>query len=268
MIFCCVFSLVLPFWTYCLVSTKSILHYAASNERTLSSMSKSGDIYGICEIIEFAGIIHNKQIDIDFNNELREYLEKCVETYEFKKAVFILSNFLEQYQIVKYVNDNYDVKITFKSHSIKNALRKQINSKEFSYQFKNNNPLLNSYVNNCFESANTKLFWEYAINGTYVEWVYPLYLENLCDASMGSLHDMIAARDINNTSNELLLTLIDMIEKKPDNSEKSNLIRRLCFTQNISPEQCNALAENNFSNHAIEKYFSYQYEPVKFLSYF
>ena len=124
-------------------------------------MSLSGDIYGICEIIEFAGIAYSEDGNIDFNNKLRHYLQKCVSSDNFQNTVFLSLNFFQQYQIMKYLNDKYNVKITFKSRIMKNALKKQVNSKEFEYFFKNDSQLLKSYVKDCFESDDRKLFWNY-----------------------------------------------------------------------------------------------------------
>ena len=231
-------------------------------------MSLSGDIYGICEIIEFAGIAYSEDGNIDFNNKLRHYLQKCVSSDNFQNTVFLSLNFFQQYQIMKYLNDKYNVKITFKSHdddedtAMKNVLKKQINSKEFEYFFKNDAKLLELYVKDCFKSDERKLFWEYGVTGNNVDCVYPVYLENICDEPMNSLNDMIVARDLKNTSNELLLTLINIIETKLDSSNKSNIIRGLSFTGSISKEKCNVLIEKGYSDETIEHYFAYRFEPV------
>ena len=261
--FCCVLSIVLPFWTYFLTFEKEIINRQASNERKLSLMSKSGDIYGICEIVEFAGIIYNPQVENHFGNQLIDYLQECVLSTYFKNTVFKSLNFFQQYQIMKYLNDKYNVHITFTSDkAMANVLQKQINSKEFEYQFKNNSQLLKSYADDCFKSDERKLFWQYALNGSYVEWVYSVYLDDICDVPMSSLHDMITCHTLREMSNELFVSIIGIIEKKLDNSEKSNVIRNLLFTQNMSQKQRIILIESNYSNDTIEKYCSYQTEPV------
>ena len=83
--------------------------------------------------------------------------------------------------------------------------------------------------------------------------------------SSWNTRDMIALRDMNKTSNKLLLTLVGMSEEKLGNynSEKSNGVKNLLFTKIVSKEQYNALADNNYSNDTIDKYFV-KFESVWF----
>ena len=119
-------------------------------------------------------------------------------------------------------------------------------------------------MKDCFTPYERKLFLKYGIRGSNVECVYPVYFENLCYEPMSSLNDMIPAGDLKDTSNELLLNVINIIEKKLDNSNRSNIIKHLFKGKMLKKDQWNVLIENGYSNETIEKYFGYQDEPVWF----
>ena len=259
--FCCVLSVVIPFWTHYLVFKNEIINRSATNERKLSSMSSSGDIYGICEMIEFAGIKDGKYVKYN-SNVLKRYLKECVETDNFKYTVFTSLNFFQQYQIMKYLTDNYNIKIAFKSNTMKNELKKQINSKEFLYQFQNNRSLLTSYMNDCFDSNDRDLVLKYGIEGDSVQAFYCQYIENLGNTSINSVDNMIIDRDVNNLSEKLLVDLVNIAEQKLDNSEKGERIKSLLFKRNILYYQWNELLENNCDYYNITKYWSYIDEQV------
>ena len=225
-IFCCVSSIILPFWTRYLVFREQMVNENVTNEHKLSSMSLSGDIYGICEIGDFAGVTnHNND---NGNNELKKYLEKCIRSHNFLNTVFVSLSFLQQYQIMKYLNDNYNIKIPFKL--IETTLKSQISSKEFVYQFKNNRILLNSYVNDCIEHEYIKLFWKYMIIKNDFNIFYSMFLENSINTPPDLLVDNSPSIRVDDLSPGQTALLVDFTEQKLDNSEHSKTIKSLLFS--------------------------------------
>ena len=261
---CCVLSFVLPLWTYYLVYYKKIINGRASNERKLSSMSSSGDIYGICEIIEFAGINYSTTTQEQQHDELRKYLQECIRTDNFRYTIFASLKFFQQYQIMKYLSDTYNVTIDFfESVPMTNALKKHVDSKEFSYQFKNNNQLLMSYMNNCFDLEDRASILSHAVAGDHVECIYPAYLEHLINVPINSINrNGIASMDVNNISADRLLYLINIAENKLNNCENNATIKNLLF-RNIKQKQWKELNKN--INKTIFKYWAFVFEKVMFL---
>ena len=241
-----------------------IINSKATNERKLSSMSSSGDIYGICEIIEFAGITNNNNI---YNHELQGYLQQCVESSNFQNTVFVSLNFFQQYLIMKYLSGKYKVLIPFsKSSELQIALKKHINSKEFLYQFKNNRQLLISYIHDCFELKDRQLFWKHCVNidEDCVVDFYPLYLENLSNIPINLLDDIMISHDVNDLSNKLVVSIVGIAEQKLDNSEKNKRIKSLLFEPNISYYQWKTSIGKDYTNDIVTNYWPYIDEQVMF----
>ena len=275
--FCCVLSVVLPLWTYYLLEHKRMMNSRASNERKYSKMILSGDIMGFLEMVAFNGQnyrFHTKNIDDDNitgyekHQSTRILLQHCVESSNFRTTVFASLNFFQQYQIMKYLSTQYNVTIPFAASSeMQHVLKQHICSKEFAYQFKNNNELLVSYITDCIENGHDRtLFWQYVIDEGHVEWIFSGYLEHFSNVSLSVVPTTMERIFVTEryVSSERLGSLVNIAENKLDNSKKSEIIKNFLF-QDVSQKQWNDLSQN--INERIFKYWAFVFKKVMFCSF-
>ena len=134
-----IFSIILPIWTYSLLFGSKIINSSVSNDRTLESLSKSGDVLAIIEFIEFGA-----QNTITLKTT-KNCIEQAVNTHNFEKNIFPFMSFLQQYQLMRYLFYNYKIRVNRRAQ---NLLLEHVSkhSKLFKFRFKRQDWLLHDII--------------------------------------------------------------------------------------------------------------------------
>lgn len=156
LVFVGVLGIVLPIWTFYLLFKAEIINENVSNDRTLQALSQSGDIYGIIEFMEFGGAGSSGDGGLT-DTEVAQYIEKALESHDFKYNRFPHMEFLKQYEIMRHLYDQYNIKL---SENYQTQLMDQLNTRpkkldRFKFKFKDDDKLLRSFLFDCIDTRVT-----------------------------------------------------------------------------------------------------------------
>ena len=142
-----ILTIFLPLWTHQLLVNEKVINNNVSNDRTLSAMSASGDILGIIEFVEFASLS---------NVAARLYVTKTIETINFKDNIFPFMPLLQQYQLMKYLYQEYGLQLSseFQNRLIVDVITDPKKRKRFKYKFKDDDQSLEAFINDCIDVDN------------------------------------------------------------------------------------------------------------------
>ena len=95
---------IIPILSVYVVFASDIINENATNDRNLTAIAQSGNVYGLIEMSEFGTKVDNKK--------MTEYLQTALNTKNFETKVFLHLPFLSQFQMITLLNSQYNVKLS------------------------------------------------------------------------------------------------------------------------------------------------------------
>ena len=222
-------SILLPIWTYHLINKSNIINKAVSANRTFNALSESGDILGLLEFIQFGGIKFLRSSHGHTNGmNLKQYLVKAIESDNFQSNIFDSMNFLQQYQLMRYLFDECDgitITTNLQQQLIQKIGKNRKVTKEFMFKFddnENGKKLLESFFEDCFDESNRNFNKHRFLQKIYTK----TKLHGMCgylSSQLNSLDEWSIPIDFTGFEAEEIMYTMSVIARSTKNSNsKSN----------------------------------------------